>query len=50
MAESRFYYMFDRCEELGNDTVIVRLSQLNKYTGTLVKLDEAANAVGYKYL
>ena len=25
MAESRFYYMFDRCEELGNDTVIVRL-------------------------
>lgn len=48
MAESRFYYMFDRCEELGNDTVIVRLSQLNKYTGTLDKLDEAANAVGYK--
>lgn len=48
MAESRFYYMFDRCEELGNDTVIVRLSQLNKYTGTLDKLAEAANAVGYK--
>ncbi len=48
MAESRFYYMFDRCEELGNDTVIVRLSQLNKYTGTLDKLDEASNAVGYK--
>ena len=48
MAESRFYYMFDRCEELGNDTVIVRLSQLNKYTGTLDKLDDAANAVGYK--
>ena len=48
MAESRFYYMFDRCKELGNDTVIVRLSQLNKYTGTLDKLDEAANAVGYK--
>lgn len=48
MVESRFYYMFDRCEELGNDTVIVRLSQLNKYTGTLDKLDEAANAVGYK--
>lgn len=48
MAESRFYYMFDRCEELGNDTVVVRLSQLNKYTGTLDKLDEAANAVGYK--
>ena len=40
--------MFDRCEELGNDTVVVRLSQLNKYTGTLDKLDEAANAVGYK--
>ena len=48
MAESRFYYMFDRCEELGNDTVVVRFSQLNKYTGTLDKLDEAANAVGYK--
>lgn len=47
MASGKFYYMFDRCVELGNDTVLVQLSQLEKSDDSIVKLDKAAKASGY---
>lgn len=42
-----FYYMFDRCKELGNDTVVVRLSFLPKEEGIRDELAEAAATNGY---
>ncbi len=44
-----FYpYVFDRCKELGNDTVLVKLSQINTYEAPVELLDEAANEAGYE--
>ena len=40
--------MFDRCLELGNDSVLVKLSLLEQYNEDLQDLENAANAVGYK--
>ena len=47
MAAGRYYYMFDRCVQLGNDTVLVQLSQLEKSPDAIIKLDKAAKASGY---
>lgn len=44
-----FYpYMFDRCQELGNDTVLVKLSQINIHEASVEELDAAAFAAGYE--
>jgi uncharacterized membrane protein len=44
-----FYpYLFDRCKELGNDTVLVKLSQINTYEAPVEQLDEAAEEAGYE--
>jgi uncharacterized membrane protein len=44
-----FYpYLFDRCMELGNDTVLIKLSQIDSYEAPVTMLDEAAAAVGYE--
>ena len=48
MANGNFYYMFDRCLELGNDTVLVRLSSLKGYGDVVGRMDKAAEAAGYK--
>lgn len=46
---SGFYpYMFDRCMELGNDTVLVKLSQINVHEAPVEMLDEAAKEAGYE--
>lgn len=42
-----FSYMFDRCKEMGNDTVVVRLSCLPKGEGEAEKLAAAAKVSGY---
>ncbi len=47
LANSKYYYMFDRCLELGNDTVLVKLSQLERYSDAIIDLDKAASKVGY---
>ena len=39
--------MFDRCVELGNDTVLVRTSQISEET-TVADVDAAAKESGYK--
>lgn len=48
LANGRFRYVFDRCLELGNDSVLVKLSLLEQYDEDLQELESAADAVGYK--
>lgn len=46
-----FYsYLFDRCMELGNDTVLIKVSQLNEMTVPEELIDSAAASVGYKLI
>ena len=40
-------YLFDRCKEMGNDSVVVKLSSLSKHC-TVEQLDEEAAASGYE--
>lgn len=40
-------YLFDRCKEMGNDSVVVKLSSLSKHC-TVQQLDEEAAASGYE--
>ena len=47
LAEGHYLYMFDRCVELGNDTVLVRTSQISEET-TVADVDAAAAKSGYK--
>lgn len=47
LADGNYYYVFDRCRELGNDTVLVRLSSLEKYGVSVKDMDMAAGASGY---
>ncbi|MGN0166247.1 MAG: 6-pyruvoyl-tetrahydropterin synthase-related protein [Lachnospiraceae bacterium] len=42
-----YLYLFDRCKELGNDTVLVRLSEINAQSAPVTDLDAAAAANGY---
>lgn len=42
-----FLYMFDRCLELGNDTVLMPVGNFQKESVDIVKLDAAAKKVGY---
>lgn len=44
-----FYpYLFDRCKELGNDTVLVKLSQIDVHEAPVEMLDAAAFEAGYE--
>lgn len=44
-----FYaYLFDRCQELGNDTVLIKLSQANISGTSVEELDAAAFEAGYE--
>ena len=47
-AQGNFLYVFDRCLELGDDSVLVKKSLLKQYNNSLYDLEAAANTVGYK--
>lgn len=47
MSDEYFAYMFDRCIELGADTIIIQKAQALYGEKTLVKLDKAAERLGY---
>ena len=47
MSDEYFAYMFDRCIELGADTIIIQKDQATYGERTLVKLDKAAERLGY---
>ena len=47
MSDEYFVYMFDRCIELGADTIIIKKDQATYGERTLVKLDKAAEMLGY---
>lgn len=48
LSDGDYLYLFDRCLELGNDTVLVKLSQLKNRESDAMELTEAAQAVGYR--
>ena len=49
LTSGSYYYLFDRCLELGNDTVLIRLSRLpQSEKEPEAALDAAAAAVGYE--
>lgn len=45
--DGQYLYMFDRLLELGNDTVVVPVQNLDRQYQDLVQLDAAAERVGY---
>ena len=47
-AQGDFLHVFDRCLELGDDSVLVKKSLLEQYNNSLDDLEAAANTVGYK--
>ncbi len=48
MDRGRYLFLFDRCLELGNDTVLVSVSNLQYGADDIGRLDEAAVRVGYE--
>lgn len=48
LTRGNYLYLFDRCLELGNDSVIVQLSQIDPWVAPIEKLDQAADKVGYE--
>lgn len=50
MENGRYLYMFDRCLELGDDTILVQRKQVENSVGTPELLIQAAEKVGYSLL
>lgn len=50
LSGGQFLYLFDRCLELGSDTVLVYESRLPKTSDAVENLDAAAKSVGYELL
>lgn len=48
LLQGYYAYLFDRCVELGNDTVLVRKRYVSEAGKSFEELDEAANLVGYQ--
>lgn len=48
METGRYYYLFDRCLELGNDTVLIKIDCLHQKYKDLDRVGEAAEAAGYR--
>lgn len=44
----QYHYLFDRCMELGNDTVLIRLASMLQEEDGILRLDRAAEDVGYR--
>ncbi len=50
LANGFYVYLFDRCKELGNDTVLIKVSQLNTASVPEELIDSAAATVGYEMI
>lgn len=48
LENGSYYYLFDRCLELGSDTVVVQISRLHHGNQDLEQVQEAAEASGYR--
>lgn len=48
IEDGRYLYLFDRCIELGSDTVVIQVSQLHKGEEDIPEVDLAAAASGYE--
>ncbi len=47
-SQGKFLYLFDRCKELGNDTVLIYERRLPADPAAVEKLDAAAEQTGYE--
>lgn len=48
LGNGNYEYLFDRCKELGNDTILIKHSQLNEQNISYEIIDRAAAASGYE--
>lgn len=48
MEDGCYLYLFDRCMEMGSDTVLVQVSQLQDKENDMEKLEKAGKKLGYK--
>ncbi|MGN0512691.1 MAG: 6-pyruvoyl-tetrahydropterin synthase-related protein [Lachnospiraceae bacterium] len=47
LTNGNYLYLFDRCLELGNDTVLIQLSQIDRQNHPISDMDRAAERLGY---
>ncbi len=50
LSNGNYTYLFDRCKELGNDTILIKKSQLNEVNVPDEVIDQAAKASGYELI
>ena len=48
LSEGFYPYLFDRCLEMGNDTILIKMSQIDEYSAPVENMDAAAKEVGYE--
>lgn len=48
LQTGRYVYLFDRCLEMGNDSVIIQINQLDQGYNDIEKMQNAAETVGYR--
>lgn len=48
LQNCNYLYLFDRCKELGNDTVLIQLDQTDNYVSPVDYMDYSAEQCGYK--
>ncbi len=49
LKEGNYLYLFDRCLEMGNDTIVIRLALVKDFIKhPIQEMDQAASRVGYK--
>lgn len=48
LSDGYYLYLFDRCIELGSDTVLIQVNQLNAGINDIDNLDAAARKTGYR--
>lgn len=48
VEQGHYLYLFDRCLELGNDTVLIRISQMKYGESDITQMTESAGKLGYE--
>lgn len=48
VEQGHYLYLFDRCLELGNDTVLIKISQMKYQEADIPQMTESARKLGYE--
>lgn len=48
VEQGHYLYLFDRCLELGNDTVLIKISQMKHKEADIQQVTESAEKLGYR--